>query len=182
LNEIIYKIANEKQKEEALIFLMTRYKEVGYIDRKEGSTYADEFVSNSVYFVAIENSKVVGVIRLVLNSPIGLPVVKEYQIFTKFAKILENSKTKTAEIGNLAALPGKQIGPRLYKIAIRYAIKNGYKILVAGIDQGLYIFLRKRYWILWPFYCKIADSKHYIGSTTVPILIRINIFMLSFLI
>lgn len=180
--KIIYKIANKLELTDALNLLENRYLEAGYINESQKDViYEDPYINNSKYFVAKDGAKVVGVIRLVFGQNDELPVFNEFILDSVARGKTNKLNGKILEIGHLAAIPGRRIAPGLYRIAIQYALKHGYTYLVAGIDHNLFNRLKKKYPPLKPFYMQIAEPKFYVGSNTVPILLKINPIMLLFL-
>jgi hypothetical protein len=172
----LYKIAN---KEEAIIarrFVYKRYSEVGYLEESNTKIFNDKYTKYSIYFIAIDEltKQIVGVIRLVKVSGEGLPVLNSFDVKTKISE-------HSMEIGNLVADPYNDIAKGLYKIALVYSLNNNIRYWYAGIDKRLLERLFDKYFIL-RFTCKkIANPKYYIGSVSVPIMIKIKKIMLLFL-
>jgi len=181
-DSITYKMVDKDDEVLARKFLSKRYGEVEFITEAESKLpYEDEYVKYSKYFVAERGGDVVGVIRVVNNSKVGLPVLNDSKIYENEMKKLEKSGiNKVAEIGNLAAIPGQNISKGLYKIVIKYCLKNKL-VTVARIDSGLLDKLLNRYWFLRFFVHQIGDNVPYPGSICVPIQIKFNSFMLLFI-
>lgn len=179
---ISYKIANEEELLLARKFLSKRYYEAGYLSEKEAIIpYDDEYVKNSIYFVAKILDDVVGLIRIVKNSENGIPVINDFELYDNDLKYLKSRSSKRlVEIGNLAAISDKNIGKGLYKTVIKYCIKKRL-ITVACIDSKLLNKLLSNYWFLRPFCKQIGKQKMYIGSITVPVRLKFNVFMLLFI-
>lgn len=163
-------------------FLAKRYGEVNFISKTEAKKpYYDEYVDSSVYFVARILGEVVGVIRIVNNSKVGLPILNDFKLDRNFIdKLNSYNQDKLVEIGNLAATPNQNIAKGLYKIVIKHCLKNK-SIPLARIDKDLLVRLKKRYWLLRPFVKEIGKTKKYPGEICVPIKIKFNKFMLLFI-
>lgn len=163
-------------------FLAQRYGEVNFISKSEArKPYYDEYIDHSVYFVAKILGEVVGVIRVVENSKVGLPILNDFKLDNNFInKISVDKKKRLVEIGNLAAVPKQNIARGLYIIVIKYCIKNKL-IPLARIDKDLLNKLRKKYWLLKPFIKEIGKTKRYPGEICVPVKIKFNRFMLLFI-
>jgi|GEM_PF-6544690 len=177
-----YEIAEKDDIIAARRLIYKRYKEVGYLKSNDTTgIFTDKYVPESIYFIAKRNGNVVGAIRLVQNSKIGLPTLNEYDTYLSDPEISSEKSDSIVEIGNLAALPGHEIARGLYRIALKYSVDNGYKYWVAAIDLSLFNYLKKKYWILSIFYKQIGKPEYYVGSISVPILIRPRKIMLLFL-
>ncbi len=162
-------------------FLSKRYSEVNFIPKSQANKpYQDEYVKYSKYFIAKRAGSVVGVIRIVKNSKVGLPVLNDSNIYSYekdiFKKIGENN---IVEIGNLAAIPGRNISKGLYRLVIKYCLDNKLHA-IARIDSDLLDKLIKRYWILKFFVKRIGDDVPYPGSVCVPIKIKLFRFYFIF--
>lgn len=179
---IMYKIVDKNNEIQARRFLSKRYGEVEFITESESKLpYEDEYVKYSRYFVAERGGEIIGVIRVVGNSEVGLPVLNDSKIYKKDMDGLKKAGLdKIAEIGNLAAIPGQNIAKGLYKIVIKYCLKNKL-VTVARIDDGLLRSLLKKYPILRPFVHQIGENVPYPGSICVPIRIKFFSFMLLFI-
>jgi len=176
-----YKIADNRELTSALKLVHDRYFEAGYIKTPlKNNTFYDEYVKNSIYFVAKKDNQVVGTIRLIKYLDKGLPSINEFDIENKYRKIIKRNTKKVVEVGNLAALPGNEIAKGLYKIAINYSIKEGYKYWVAAVDQGLFVYLIKKYPFIKTIFHIIAEPKDYVGSVSVPIIMRVRYIRLIF--
>lgn len=181
-DSIKYKMVDESDEIDARKFLSRRYGEVEFITESESKKpYEDEYVKYSKYFVAKRQNEVIGVIRVVNNSKVGLPVLNDSKIYeNEMKKLKKNGVEKIAEIGNLAAIPGQNIATGLYKIVIKYCLKNKLTT-VARIDSGLLDKLLKKYLFLRLFVKRIGEDVPYPGSICIPIRIKFNKFMLLFI-
>lgn len=181
-DSVTYMMVNKNDEIAARMFLSKRYGEVEFITEAEAKLpYNDEYVKYSKYFVAKRHDEVVGVIRVVHHSKVGLPVLNDSKIYSREQNRLKDiGLGKVVEIGNLAALPGQNISKGLYKIVIKYCLKNKL-VTVARIDSGLLDKLIKRYPIFRPFVRQIGDNVPYPGSICVPIRIKFFSFMVLFI-
>lgn len=178
---IIYKEARGEEILKARNFLFNRYVEVGYLSENQKDVIQkDKFNRYSKYFIAKEQDKIVGVIRIINNSELGLPVINNFDIKNKVSRRLYKEGERVVEIGSLAALPGQKIAKGLYRMVISYCIKNK-KITVACIDENLFNRLKIKYWPLSLFLIRIGGTKYYLGSLTVPIKLKFYRFMLLFI-
>lgn len=182
-NKIVYKIASSEETIEARKFVYKRYLEVGYIKQpQDNEIFDDKYVKDSIYFVAIEENKVVGAIRLVKYMDKGLPILNEFKIYDKYQEIIDGfDRKEVVEVGNLVAKPGNSIGKGLYAITIKYALKQNKHYWVAGIDKNLLDKLKEHYPIFHILYKQIGEPMDYVGSISVPIMFRIRVFMLLFI-
>lgn len=179
---VTYKMAGKDDEVEARKFLSKRYGEVGFISETESKLpYIDQYVKYSRYFIAKNIDEIAGVIRVVNNSKMGLPVLNDSIIYkNEMAKLKKVGIDNVAEIGNLAAISGQKIANGLYKIVIKHCLDNRL-VTVARIDSGLLSNLFKKYPILRFFVRRIGDDVEYPGSICVPVKIKFNLFMLLFI-
>ena len=64
--------------------------------------FEDEFDKYSTYFLAFNREKIIGTVRIVLNSSLGFPIEKLYTLITPSI-----NKNKAAEISRLISLEGR---------------------------------------------------------------------------
>ncbi len=173
-NKVVYKVADANERLEGLRLINKRYLEVGYLESETPEEmFSDEYVENSVYFVAKAGEKVVGAMRIVKYSAKELPMLKNLPIYSREKKkIRQLSKNKVVEVGNLAAIPGNRVALGLYKSALKYSIDNGYNYWLAGIDFSLFNYMHNKYKLVR--FKKIGECKEYMGSLTIPISLKIN--------
>lgn len=180
--DIYYKIADSKESLEARKLVSKRYYEVGYLNKRESQKpFEDKYIKKSIYFIAKCNNEVVGAIRLVKNSRIGLPTINEFKLYNKAKGSLSRVKDGSlVEIGNLAANPGHYIARGLYKQVITYCVQNSL-LPIASIDRNLLNYFFAKYWMLKPFYMVAGRPKYYVGSVSVPVIIKPSKLMVWFL-
>jgi len=95
----IKKIISENELREIQRFIFDIYKTEGYIDQDFFSEQVlkDEFDKYSIYFSAFVHKKVVGAVRIIFHSPIGLQLEKFFNISCPF----HIEREKIAEISRL---------------------------------------------------------------------------------
>lgn len=172
-SKINYKVANGDEIREARSFVSAKYYQAGYLSNIQSKKpYSDKYVKHSTYIIAEDHEKIVGVIRVVSNSGIGLPVINQFNIDESFiSRISRIEKGKIVEVGNLACEKGTGVALSLYKKALTHSFVMGHRYWVAGVDKDFLAGLRKKYRVITLIYKVIGKPKFYIGSETVPIII-----------
>ncbi|EKD94417.1 MAG: hypothetical protein ACD_26C00062G0004 [uncultured bacterium] len=170
-----YRMACDEEINEARKFIFQRYVEVGYINNnlKQLQIYTDKYIQDSIYFIACDKkNKIVGTVRVVSKN---IPVLEEFELDGKFLKKIKKiGLDKVFEVGNLTAIPGKNIAKGLYKIVFQYACRKKYQYCLAAIDQNFFNKLKSKYFFI--NFQKIGLPKCYIGSISVPISLKFNFF------
>ena len=171
---VTYKKADAVERIVARKYVQSRYKEVGYISSNDTSEiYTDSYVDCSEYFVGLERSGVVGVLRLVMNTEKSLPVVNVFEFSPQFRDLFSSlSSGCVVEVGNLVAAPGRGIAMHLYAAALSYSFRMRYKYWFAAIDSGYYKKVLERYSFIKLI--QVGEPKEYIGSVSVPVMIKLN--------
>jgi len=176
LSQITYKIANEDERIAARRFIHDKYLEAGYFSEPYPSgIYDDHYVDKSVYFVALDpKGDIVGTLRIIHNSAEkDLPVLRDFKLYPQMKNKIDSIKSQeVVEVGNLSAIPGRGITIGLFKQAFKYSLDKGYKYWIAGIDMNVFNMIKKRYRYI--NFIQLGDPKYYIGSISIPIMLKIN--------
>jgi len=175
IGPLVYKLANtEEEINIARRIHHDGYLRVGYIS---GATptgmVEDGYHPYSDYIIAIlmngkskRKGEVVGVMRIIKNSPLGYPTLNEFEI-SKRAKdwISSIDPESIIEVGSLFVKPGYSAAKGLYRYAWQYSKIRRDTLWLACIDKTLFEVLKRRY----QFYFKrIGREQFYLGSVTVP--------------
>jgi N-acyl-L-homoserine lactone synthetase len=174
MKDIIFRRPRNKEEECEMYKLRHRvYKEVGYFSDTNGkSEDIDEYDKHSVYFIACANSKVVGTVRLIKDSPDGFPCEKEFTISglpgaIKREEIVEVSRLA---VEHTAVTFDHRIMLGLIKCIHDYSREHGIRYWYAAIDNRLFKAFAKFGFAFMP----LGKSKLYLGSLTVPSFISLE--------
>lgn len=179
LSPFIFKMAETE--EELTAMYSFRYKifceQRGYLDALDGqSLESDDYDRNSVHFIAInEKGEIVGTIRLIKNSRIGLPVEKYFGIDLRDRT---TDVSSCVEISRLSVLSSKNsinnpIAFGLYKACYDYCTEhrllNWYAILDKKINRlfNYYGYTFKQ----------IGETRECLGDSTAPFLMNLDDMM-----
>lgn len=174
IGSLIYKIADTEDE----IYLARRlhhdiYLGVGYIKEPTLSgMIEDGYHPYSDYIIAIfidgkpGKGEIVGVTRIIKNSPLGYPTLKEFKISKKAGAWMDSvDPYSIIEIGSLCVKPGFSAAKGLYRYAWQYSKIRRDILWLACIDKDLLDILKKRYQF---YFEQIGKEKFYLGSITVP--------------
>lgn len=114
------------------------YLDEGYIEKNDENIFLDKYDPSSINFYALDKKEsIVGILRLTLDSPVGLPVENYFNI-QNFNYERENS----AEPSRFAVEKSKRGGLRIIAIglglmALNYSKENGVNQWVVTIPEKL---------------------------------------------
>ena len=145
---------------------------IGYIDHAYPTGMIEDiFVEMSWYYYCrhLETGQVVGVVRQINGSLLGLPTLNDFSIWTESkSSIAVIPWTRIVEIGSLAVLKEhKCIVEGLYRQIWQRSKTIMHSHWVASIDNRLLAAFRKYRGFLWE---DIGDTKLYMGSLTTPVI------------
>lgn len=156
-----------------------RYLDAGFVDRlRSDGTIDDPYLRISDWFgvADAERSTVVGVSRLIRCTPFGLPALDEFDISATGMKMLDGiAPDQVAEVSALAvargygAIRGGEVAKALYRAMYQYSLLEAkYTHWVAAIDVRVRRHLVRSHGFLFE---EIGESRMYLGSETVPVLL-----------
>lgn len=173
-----FRQAKEEELEE--VFKL-RYKvyclERNYLDSNDCPNGAEKDIYDnySVHFLAFDTdkNKIVGTSRLILNSPLGFPIEKEWDL-SEAIKSTKDIRNKIVEISRfIIALENRgdhfitlSLGGEMY----RYCKRNGIEIVYAIMDLPI---LKMLIGFGFPFKI-LSESKFYMGAQTTPSVMLVN--------
>lgn len=166
----VYNVARGSSREMAVNLHHQRYEEVGYFNKNEG----DPYEKNSEYFVAQTDkiNQVVGVTRLILDTPQNLPTIKYFNIYDiELARLKLIDPTRIAEISAFTKMQAHDVGMGLIKSVIAYSYEHGLTHWVCCIDERVYNYMMRMF--KFPFKI-IGEPRVYLGSTSIPCLLDIG--------
>lgn len=156
-----------------------RYLDAGFVDRlRSDGTIEDPYLRISDWFgvADAEGRTVVGVARLIRHTPFGLPAIDEFDISAAGTQMLESiNAERIAEVSALAvargygAIRGGEVAKALYRAMYQYSLLEAkYTHWVAAIDSRVKRHLVRSHGFLFE---EIGESRMYLGSETVPVLL-----------
>ena len=142
-NIVVKQASSEKELEKVYNFRWKIYSQEEYInpDNYPDKLLKDKYDSVSVSFLALKNQRIIGTLRLVPFSPLGLPTENAFN-FSHFKLIPE----KTAEISKLCVSKdwrGKGIALALIEKAYLYSKEKGICYWLVGIPPALKDYFEK---------------------------------------
>ncbi len=100
-------------------------------------------LKENVNFIALENGKVVGSLRVTMDNPIGLPAMEHYD----FGPLMRQHSGKFAGIGWLCISERyrmhRGILPALFKMIVRESKKRGVQHLIAPLHPPIFPLLKR---------------------------------------
>ncbi len=132
--------------------------------------------TNTEFICAFYDNILTGVVRLIYpdNPKLinELPTLKQFSISVHYKTYIESLPPKRlAEIGTMAILPAYRKGKTaqlLRRKIITYPISKGYRYGLSLIDQEYFNYIRNLGYQI----SQIGESRHYMGSLTVPTLVN----------
>lgn len=176
IGDMIYKIAETPQElHEAMrlhhdVYLNKRFIESPY----PKGIIDDQYAPHSDYIVAIyfpkeedsDKGKIVGVMRMIRYSEVGLPALNNFEIFPYFEERLREAELeKTVELSALAVRGQFNVAKGLYRFAIQYSDLMGDINWIAVLDERLAKAYIRRFKF---FFEKMGEPKFYMGDITIP--------------
>lgn len=146
--EMIVKKANGHNELEAIFRLRYKaYLRKGYIAENHTGTMSDEWdgLPATTYFVAIENKRIIGAVRLVMESAKGLPMER---VFENEVSLLRKQGRKLAEASTLVTAGGhsesdRQVWLRLCKAVWQQAEARHIDDLCIAVTRSHLGFYRR---------------------------------------
>lgn len=139
--------------------------ERGYLPATVGRLDIDEWDGHSHHFVAMRDGNLVGTVRLVLESPLGLPI----ELGFRFAKPFDGADGgRVVEVSRLVVAPGLDLKHRvmlgLLRETFRFCWNHGLTCWYLAADEGVYRILVE---LGFPL-TRLGPPEDYMGSRTVP--------------
>ncbi|HEY0828413.1 MAG TPA: hypothetical protein VGE40_09985 [Bacilli bacterium] len=159
-----FSLATGRLKEQAIQLHHERYVEVGFFEKNE----TDPYQNFSTYFTSQtgDDSKVVGVIRLISKKLDELPTIQNFTIYDiEKARLHQLDKTRYAEISAFTKMPQHDVGLGLIKTALQYSLDCGISHWICCIDERAYNYMHRMF--KFPFKT-VGVTQVYLGSISIP--------------
>ena len=132
----------------------------------------DEFDAHSVHFLALKNNEVVGTVRAIFPSELGLPIINIFGI------TVPEHVIHYAEISRLAVAKetrGSEVITGLLHTLFSWCLESGITHIYAVIESNLLNFLIR---IGYPFK-KLGDEKFLFGGYNLPVCMEVSEVVVS---
>jgi hypothetical protein len=176
IGDFLYKVADGDEIEMARKFHHDCFLRSGFISESSPTQMIeDQYVEKSTYLIALkvkdrgssqDEAEIVGVIRQIQQSPMGVPTLNNFEIDSKYKKELSCiPDQEIVEIGSLSSHPQHNVGKGLYRFAWQRSKLLKHSIWLAAIDERLYRVFKAK---LFFEFVTIGRPDLYQGSITVP--------------
>jgi N-acyl-L-homoserine lactone synthetase len=127
----------------------------------------DEFDTHSVHFLALKNNSIVGTVRAIFPSSLGLPVINTFKI------TVPEHVIHYVEISRLAVIKearGLELTMGMLHTLFSWCLENGVTHGYAVVENSLLNFLIR---LGYPFK-KLGAKKYLYGGYNIPVCLAMN--------